>query len=113
MKQAIYDIICYVRRDIYKCMLLIAQYTLFFILVGNIILYIDGLNQNKEMFCEKNGYIYVKLVQNSFNSSFVNLWNIPMINEKMEITMEMLKKDSRFLFSSLACNQEINVFLER
>lgn len=110
MKQALYDIICYFRRDIVKYILLIFQYVLLFILIGNVILYIKGLEKDSELICEKNGHTYIKLVRNSFNSSMLDILNVPMGQEKMQTTLKILKNDSRFLFSSLAYDQEIMIF---
>ncbi|OUP51349.1 hypothetical protein [Lachnoclostridium sp. An181] len=111
MKQALYDIIYYIRRDISKYLLLILQYILFFTLIGNTVLYIDGLEKNDQMYCKKNGYVYIKLVQNSFNSSFIDIWDIPMSIEKMQLTLEKLNNDKRFIFSSLLHDQEIKAFV--
>ncbi len=110
MKQTLYDLICYIRRDIAKYILLIVQYVLFFILIGNVILYMKGLAKDSELIYNKNGHTYIKLVQNSFNSSMVDMLNVPMGQEKMQTTLKLLKNDSRFLFSSLAYDQEILMF---
>ena len=50
MKQAVYDVVCYIRRDIVKYILLIIQYVLFFILIGDFILYLKGWEEDNTIF---------------------------------------------------------------
>lgn len=110
MKQAVYDVVCYIRRDIVKYILLIIQYVLFFILIGDFILYLKGWEEDTPFFSEKNGYTYFKLVKNSFNSSMIDIQNIPMSLDKMQTTLEQLKEDPQFIYSSLAFDQDIKLF---
>lgn len=110
MKQAVYDVVCYIRRDIVKYILLIIQYVLFFILIGNFLLYLKGWEEDTPLFSEKNGYAYFKLVKNSFASSMIDIQNTPMSLDKMQTTLERLKDNQQFIFSSLAFDQDIKVF---
>lgn len=112
MKQIIEDTFYSVQNSFVSVIVQILQFVILFILLGNIILYILHDLEGTNIQNEKNGYVYHKLYQHSFNSSLINIVDEPFIIEKMEKTLGELRESKEFLFTSLSTENIIYMYKE-
>lgn len=112
MKRIVVDVFYNIQTNIVNFILLIGQFTLLFILCGNLTLYVMHELDNTNILNKKNGYQYYKLYQHSFKSSFIDIWNQPFIIEKMDATLDDLKQKNEFIFTSFSTENSINMFTD-